>query len=48
MDDDTIAVRMMMKLVIGGDHRILDGVPLAQFINSMKELLEAPEVLIKE
>ncbi len=48
MDDDTIAVRMMMKLVIGGDHRILDGVPLAQFINSMKELLEAPEVLKKK
>lgn len=42
LDDgkDTIAVRMMMKLVIGGDHRILQGVPLAQFINSMKELLK--------
>lgn len=48
MDDDSIAVRMMMKLVIGGDHRILDGVPLAQFINSMKELLENPQVLIAE
>ena len=50
LDDgkDTIAVRMMMKLVIGGDHRILQGVPLAQFINSMKELLESPEQLIAE
>lgn len=48
MDDDTIAVRLMMKLVIGGDHRILDGVPLAQFINSMKELLEEPAALIVE
>ena len=50
LDDgkDTIAVRMMMKLVIGGDHRILQGVPLAQFINSMKELLEHPEQLIAE
>lgn len=49
LDDgnDTIAVRMMMKLVIGGDHRILQGVPLAQFINSMKELLENPEELVK-
>lgn len=49
LDDgkDTIAVRMMMKLVIGGDHRILDGVPLAQFINSMKELLENPSQLVQ-
>ena len=48
LDDgkDTIAVRMMMKLVIGGDHRILQGVPLAQFINSMKELLEDPASLL--
>lgn len=48
LDDgkDTVAVRTMMKLVIGGDHRILDGVPLAQFINSMKELLESPECLL--
>ncbi len=44
--NDTIAVRMMMKLVIGGDHRILQGVPLAQFINSMKELLEDPASLV--
>lgn len=35
-----------MKLVIGGDHRILQGVPLAQFINSMKELLEDPASLL--
>ncbi len=49
LDDgnDTIAVRMMMKLVIGGDHRILQGVPLAQFINSMKELLENPASIIE-
>ena len=28
--EDVIVPRVMMKLVIGGDHRILDGVPLAQ------------------
>ncbi len=44
--EDVIAVRMMMKLVIGGDHRILDGAPLAAFINDMKKLLEAPEGLL--
>lgn len=43
---DTIVVRTMMKLVIGGDHRILDGVPLAAFINDMKSLLEEPSSLV--
>ena len=43
---DEILVRMMMKLVIGGDHRILDGVPLASFINDMKSLLEDPASLV--
>lgn len=44
--EDVVAIRMMMKLVIGGDHRILDGVPLASFLNDMKQLLEAPESLV--
>ena len=44
--EDTIAIRMMMKLVIGGDHRILDGTPLAAFLNDMKELLENPVQLL--
>lgn len=44
--EDVIAVRMMMKLVIGGDHRILDGVPLAAFLNDMKLLLEDPKALV--
>lgn len=44
--EDVVTIRMMMKLVIGGDHRILDGVPLASFLNDMKQLLEAPESLV--
>lgn len=43
--EDTVAIRTMMKIVIGGDHRILDGVPLASFINDMKTLMEAPQSL---
>ncbi len=43
--EDTVAIRTMMKIVIGGDHRILDGVPLAAFINDMKVLLEDPASL---
>lgn len=48
LDDgkDTIAARMMMKLVIGSDHRITDGVPLANFINDVKDYLEHPETLL--
>ncbi len=44
---DTIAARSMMTVNIGGDHRILDGVPLGQFVNSMKKFLEDPESLVK-
>lgn len=49
LDDgkDTIAARMMMKLVIGSDHRVTDGVPLANFINDVKRYLEDPESLLK-
>lgn len=45
--EDVIVPWMMMKLVIGGDHRILDGTPLAAFLNDMKKLLEDPEALVK-
>ena len=43
--EDVIVPRVMMKLVIGGGHRILDGVPLASFLNDMKKLLEDPHSL---
>ena len=43
--EDVIVPRVMMKLVIGGDHRILDGVPLASVLNDMKKLLEDPHSL---
>ena len=44
--EDKIVVRTMMKIVTGSDHRITDGVPLAVFMNSMKDLLENPNSLI--
>lgn len=48
LDDgkDTITSRMMMKLVIGSDHRVTDGVPLANFINNVKDYLENPKSLM--
>ena len=45
-DGEDVIVPRMMKLVIGG-HRILDGTPLAAFLNDMKKLLEEPEALVK-
>lgn len=44
--EDVISVRSMCKLVIGSDHRVTDGVPLARFLNDMKDLLEHPEQLM--
>ena len=44
--EDQIAIRTMMKIVTGSDHRITDGVPLAVFMNSMKDYLENPNSLI--
>lgn len=46
-DGEDVIVPRMMKLVIDGDHRILDGTPLAAFLNDMKKLLEDPEALVK-
>lgn len=45
--DDQIVVRTMMKIVTGSDHRITDGVPLAVFMNSMKDYLENPSSLVE-
>ena len=38
--------RMMMNLSSSFDHRIIDGFEAAQFIRRMKELLEAPALLL--
>jgi pyruvate dehydrogenase E2 component (dihydrolipoamide acetyltransferase) len=37
-----LAIRTMMNLCLSFDHRILDGVPAARFLQSLKELLESP------
>ena len=44
--EDVIVPRSMCKLVIGADHRITDGAPLAKFLNDMKALLETPETIV--
>ena len=46
--EDKIVIRPMMNSVISADHRILDGVPMAKFVNAVKRLLEDPNALLPD
>jgi 2-oxoisovalerate dehydrogenase E2 component (dihydrolipoyl transacylase) len=41
VEDDQIAIRSMMNLVIGFDHRIIDGATAARFLASMRDWLQS-------
>ena len=41
LDDDTIAIRWRMNLVIGFDHRVIDGATAAKFLQTMRDWLQA-------
>jgi 2-oxoisovalerate dehydrogenase E2 component (dihydrolipoyl transacylase) len=41
LDEDQIAIRSMMNLVIGFDHRIIDGATAARFLTTMRDWLQA-------
>ena len=41
MDDDVIAIRSMMNLVIGFDHRVIDGATAARFLQLMRDWLQS-------
>jgi len=43
--DQTFSVRKIMKLTLSVDHRVIDGVLAARFLNAVKEGLENPENL---
>lgn len=45
-DTDEIAIRSRMKITIAADHRVLDGVVGARFLNEVKGSLEAPLTLL--
>ncbi|MEM7015920.1 MAG: 2-oxo acid dehydrogenase subunit E2 [Pseudomonadota bacterium] len=45
-DGDRPLKKPMMNLSLTWDHRVLDGAPAAQFLASVKELLEAPYRLL--
>ena len=47
--DDAIAIRSMMRLCLAYDHRVLDAVMAARFLQSVKRVLENPaEVMPKD
>ena len=43
---DEIAIRSRMKITISADHRVLDGVVAAKFLQEVKKLLESPFSLL--
>lgn len=46
--DGEIVVRSMMHLSLTFDHRALDGVPVAEFMRTLKSRLESPGALVGE
>ena len=44
--DGEVVVRSMMHLSVTFDHRALDGVPVAEFMRTLKSNLESPEALV--
>ncbi len=46
MEDDQIAVRLMMPLSLSYDHRLIDGGAAARFLNDVIAYLEAPSRLL--
>lgn len=45
-DDDSIVVCSRMKVMLSADHRILDGVSAAKFLQEVKKALESPFSLL--
>ena len=45
-DTDEIVIRSRMKVTLSADHRLLDGVVAARFLQEVKKALEAPFSLL--
>ncbi len=45
-ENDTIAVRPMMNLTLGADHRVVDGAVAAAFLADLVRVLESPELVL--
>jgi pyruvate dehydrogenase E2 component (dihydrolipoamide acetyltransferase) len=44
--DDELAIREQMALSLAFDHRVADGAPAARFLQRVKDILEAPYILL--
>jgi pyruvate dehydrogenase E2 component (dihydrolipoamide acetyltransferase) len=44
--DDALTIREQMTLSLAFDHRVADGAPAARFLQRLKEILEAPYLLL--
>lgn len=44
--DGQVVARHLMNLCLTFDHRVLDGVPAAQFLQKVKQLLESPLLIL--
>ncbi len=45
-DKDEIVVGQVMKIGLSGDHRTIDGAVGAQYLQALKEILEAPSTML--
>ncbi len=45
-NSDTIVIRSRMKVTLSADHRVLDGLTAARFLQALKQILEAPFGLV--
>lgn len=45
-ENDTVAVRPMMNLTLGADHRVVDGADAALFMVDLVKALESPEFIL--
>jgi pyruvate dehydrogenase E2 component (dihydrolipoamide acetyltransferase) len=44
--DGAVAVRRRLRLTLSCDHRIVDGATGAQFLKTLKQMLENPLALV--
>jgi pyruvate dehydrogenase E2 component (dihydrolipoamide acetyltransferase) len=45
-EKDEIVVGQVMKIGLSGDHRTIDGAVGAQYLQALKEILEAPSIML--
>lgn len=44
--NDQLEMRHVMNISLSCDHRVVDGATAAMFLNTLKELIETPSLMI--